>query len=274
MAKTNLWYVCILTLCLLLAGMAQADTNAGDVAVMLASAEAADGDVPFDPFDDPDDPFADADSLQTVADPISGYNRVIFAFNDKLYFWVLKPVALGYRTVMPTPVRVGIKNFMYNLLAPVRFVNCLLQGKGEAADGEFGRFLVNTTAGLGGLFNPAKNVPEYNPPPEDFGQTLGYHHVGNGFYIVWPVIGPCTLRDTVGRIGDWALNPLNFMQLVDAEAGVLTEPSTGMIVYGVDTINDTSFRIGDYEALKNSAIDPYEAFRNAYIQNRNSKIAQ
>ena len=256
--------------CLLLCGMTHAQT------VPDAPLDQGTDGIPFDPFDNPEDPFDDTqgDALQSVADPLAGYNRVMFTVNDKLYFWVLKPVATGYRTVMPSPVRVGIKNFMYNLMMPVRLVNCVLQGKGEAACGELGRFLVNTTVGLGGVFNPAKKDPFLTPPEEDFGQTLGYHHVGNGFYIVWPLIGPCTLRDTVGRVGDWALNPLNFIQIVDADAGVLTEPYTGVIVSGVDLVNDTSFRIGDYETLKNAALDPYEAFRNAYIQNRNSKIAQ
>ncbi|BBO83493.1 hypothetical protein DSCO28_40590 [Desulfosarcina ovata subsp. sediminis] len=231
---------------------------------------------PFDPFDDStNDPFAgDDDAVQSVADPIVGFNRAMFAFNDKLYFWVLKPVAIGYRTVFPTPVRLGVKNFFYNLLTPVRFVNCLLQGKDEAAKGEFIRFMVNTTYGVGGLFNPAKNYPGLTPPAEDFGQTLGLYHAGNGFYIVWPLFGPSTLRDTVGSVGDWALNPLTFIKLIQVDAGELTTTTTGAAVFGLRTVNDTSFHIGDYEALKNAALDPYEAFRNAYIQNRNSKIAQ
>lgn len=232
--------------------------------------------VPFDPFDTDDGPASDQDAaVQAVADPISGFNRVMFTFNDKLYFWLLKPVAIGYRTVLPSPVRVGVKNFFHNLLMPVRLVNCVLQGKKDAAEAEFGRFLVNSTYGVAGLFDPAKNYPGLNPPPqEDFGQTLGHYHMGNGFYIVWPVLGPSTLRDTLGTIGDWALNPLNFMQLTNVDAGVLTEQETGYALYGLRTVNDTSFHIGDYEAMKNAALDPYAAFRNAYIQNRNSKIAE
>jgi phospholipid-binding lipoprotein MlaA len=203
-----------------------------------------------------------------------GFNRAMFVFNDKLYFWVLKPVASGYRVVVPTPVRTSIENFFHNLLTPVRLVNCLLQGKGQAAEGELGRFVLNTTMGVLGLFDPAKNYPEYNPPEEDLGQTLGYYSVGNGFYLVWPMFGPSTLRDTVGSIGDWALNPFTFMQLVNADAGALTSDTTNVIAFSVRTVNRLSFRIGDYEALKQAALDPYEAFRNAYIQNRNSKIAR
>jgi phospholipid-binding lipoprotein MlaA len=187
---------------------------------------------------------------------------------------VLKPVASGYRVVTPTPVRVSIKNFFFNLLAPVRLVNCLLQGKAKAAGGELGRFFINTTVGMAGFLDPAEIYPELNPPTEDLGQTLGHYAVGSGFYIVWPLIGPSTLRDTVGGIGDWALNPFTFMQLINVDAGALTSGTTNVAVFGVRTINQTSFRIGDYEALKNAALDPYEAFRDAYIQNRLSKIAQ
>ena len=231
--------------------------------------------VPFDPFDDKADLYDDETGMvQTVADPMIGFNRAMFVFNDKLYFWVLKPVASGYRVVVPTPVRRSIGNFFHNLLTPVRLVNCLLQGKGRAADAEFGRFVINTTIGGLGLFDPAKKYPQYNPPEEDFGQTLGYYRVGNGFYLVWPLLGPSTLRDTVGSIGDWALNPLTFMQLANVDAGALTNDTTSAIAFGVRTVNTLSFRIGDYETLKNAALDPYEAFRNAYIQSRNSKIAK
>lgn len=231
---------------------------------------------PFDPFDKGGgDVFENEDEAsQAVADPIEGFNRAMFTVNDKLYFWVLKPVATGYRYVLPTPVRSSVKNFFYNLLGPVRFVNCLFQGKWRAAEGEFCRFTVNTTAGMLGFFDPAKDNPKMNPHEEDFGQTLGYYAVGNGCYIVWPIFGPSTLRDTVGAVGDWALNPFSFMKLINVDAGALTSDTTNVAMYCIRTVNDVSFRIGDYETLKNAALDPYEAFRNAYIQNRNSKIAR
>jgi len=238
---------------------------------------AADEAVPFDPFDETfNDPFEEeAGSLQTVADPLIGFNRAMFTFNDRLYFWVLKPVASGYRVVVPTPVRTSIKNFFFNLLGPVRLVNCLLQGKWSAAEGEFGRFAANTTVGVLGLFDPAGKEPHLNPPEEDLGQTLGHYGAGNGFFIVWPLVGPSTLRDTLGAAGDWALNPFTFMQLINADdMGGLTSSTANVIVYSVRTVNDTSFRIGDYETLKNAALDPYEFLRDAYIQNRNSKIAE
>ncbi len=231
---------------------------------------------PFDPFDDnPRDPFdKEEETIQTVADPLSGFNRAMFVFNDKLYFWALKPVATGYRAVVPTPVRIGIKNFFYNLLTPVRLVNCLLQGKPTAAGGELGRFAINSTVGLLGFLDPAGEYPELTPPSEDLGQTLGSYSVGNGFYIVWPFFGPSTLRDTVGYVGDWAMNPISFMQLINFDAGELTSDTTNVVASGVRFLNASSFRIGDYETLKKAALDPYEMMRDAYIQNRISKIEE
>jgi phospholipid-binding lipoprotein MlaA len=269
----------LLILAVLLAGgVAWAESSQPVTAMPPPDEETVAGDeaIPYDPFDDPfDDEYAEDEAiLETVADPISGFNRAMFVFNDKLYFWVLKPVASGYRVVVPTPARTGIKNFFYNLLTPVRLVNCLLQAKFKAAGGELGRFTINTTVGMLGFLDPAADYPELNPPREDLGQTLGYYSVGNGFYIVWPLVGPSTLRDTVGAVGDWALNPFTFMQLINVDGGALTSDTTNVAVFAVRVVNETSFRIGDYESLKNAALDPYEAFRDAYIQNRRSKIAE
>jgi phospholipid-binding lipoprotein MlaA len=244
--------------------------------VATGSEQAPFPEVPYDPFEDePGDVYGDEGQLlDMVADPLEGFNRAMFTLNDDLYFGLLKPIAVGYRLITPTPVRVSLSNFFFNLLTPIRLVNCLLQGKFKAAGGEAGRFTVNTTVGMLGFYDPARIRPEWNPPEEDLGQTLGFYGIGNGFFIVWPFVGPSTLRDTAGGIGDWALNPFSFMQLISLDAGVLTSSTTGVIVFGVRTINQTSLRIGDYEALKAAALDPYTAFRDAYIQNRNSMIAQ
>jgi len=268
----------LILLVLLTTGLARAETSQRVTAAPPPDEEIVGPvePIPFDPFDDDmENAYGDEDEmLQTVADPFVGLNRAMFVFNDRLYFWVLKPVAKGYRVVVPTPVRISIKNFFFNLLTPVRLVNCLLQGKGKAAGGELGRFFINTTVGMLGFYDPAQIYPELNPPREDLGQTLGYWSIDNGFYIVWPFVGPSTLRDTVGLVGDWALNPVSFMQLISLDAGALTSGTTNVVAFSVRVVNDTSFRIGDYEALRNAALDPYEAFRNAYIQNRLSKIAE
>lgn len=281
--RTLIFQMVVLGLLLLNLGCAQSKplmTDGGDSPPEAAKESYEESyEEPFDPFDDnPEDPFEEdpfdqqEEVIQTVADPIAGFNRAMFTFNDKLYYWALKPVASGYRAVVPTPVRIGVKNFFYNLLAPVRLVNCLLQGKPKAAGGELGRFAINSTVGIIGLFDPAGEYPELNPPPEDLGQTLGSYSIGNGFYIVWPLIGPSTLRDSVGFVGDWAMNPVSFMQLINLDAGELASGTTNVVSSGVRIVNDTSFRIGDYETLKGAALDPYEMFRDAYIQSRMSKV--
>ena len=198
-----------------------------------------------------------------IADPLAPLNKVMFHFNDKLYFWLLKPLARAYKAVTPEMLRIGVKNFFRNLETPIRLANCILQGKGEAAGREFARFVMNTTLGVFGLGSPADDQPGLQPPDEeDLGQTFAVYGAGNGFYIVWPVIGPSTLRDSIGMVGDHFLHPVSYVEPEEAELGLK----------GFDKVNQTSFRIGDYEALKKAAIDPYVALRNVYLQFRAKKV--
>jgi len=207
---------------------------------------------------------AKKEEIISVADPLYYWNWSIFHFNDKLYFWFLKPVSEAYRTVVPRQVRSGLHNFFYNIEMPVRFVNCILQGKFETAGDEFASFIVNSTEGILGFDDPAKNYPELNQGVEDFGQTLGSYRIGNGIYIIWPLLGPSTLRDTIGMAGDSFLKPVSYVEPLELSMGVT----------GLRTINATSFKIGDYETFKKAALEPYEGLRNAYIQNRQKKIRE
>jgi phospholipid-binding lipoprotein MlaA len=202
-------------------------------------------------------------SGQTVPDPLESVNRAVFEFNDKLYFWLLKPVATGYKTVVPEEVRVCIRNSFTNLAFPVRFVNSLLQGKFFGAFEETCRFLVNSTVGLGGLADVATAV-DLTRHDEDLGQTLAVHGAGPVFYINWPFLGPSTLRDTIGMVGDLFLDPLSYLGEYWYAPGSR----------GLNVVNETSLRIGDYESLKKAALDPYVALRDAYYQNRLSKIKE
>jgi len=198
-----------------------------------------------------------------VADPLSPWNRAMFHFNDKLYFWAVKPVARGYKAIAPDFIRTGAKNFFRNITTPIRLVNCMLQAKGKAAAVEFSRFVVNTTIGVLGFGSPADKYPKLAPPDsEDLGQTLGNYGLGNGFYLVWPILGPSTLRDSIGRAGDFFLDPVSYVEPAEASVGIRA----------FDTVNNTSFHIGDYETLKKSAIDPYTALRDIYLQVRENKI--
>ena len=203
-----------------------------------------------------------------VADPLYYFNKGMYHFNDKLYFWLLKPAASVWKAVTPDFLRTGIQNFFYNLRFPQRFISSLLQGKGKKAEMELTRFLLNTTVGIGGLGNPAKKYPKLNPSEEDLGQTFAVWGVGNGFYLVLPFLGPSTLRDGLGRLGDIFLDP-NFWIGQEVDNLWVT-----VGIYAGETINNTTFRIGDYEAIKEAAVDPYIAIRNGYIQNRNKLIEE
>jgi phospholipid-binding lipoprotein MlaA len=199
----------------------------------------------------------------TIADPLEPFNRAMFQFNDKLYFWVLKPVAQGYNRVVPEGIRISVRNFFSNVTFPIRFVNCLLQANFDGAAIELSRFTVNTLLGLGGLFDPASSKEmKLVKQDEDFGQTLGVYGVGQGIFLTWPFFGPSTPRDTLGLVGDWFLDPVTYL-------------TPWYVPYGVksyDRVNEVSLRIGDYEALKEAAIDPYLALRDAYLQYRQNKV--
>ena len=215
---------------------------------------------PLDDFDLLDE--EDEKEMIRVADPLRGLNSAMFVFNDKVILWVLMPVARGYKAVVPEIARKGVRNFFYNLGMPIRFVSCILQGKGSAAGGELGRFILNTNVGVLGFGNPAAGDPSLNPDAEDLGQTFGRYGIGNGIYIVWPILGPSTLRDSVGDVGDWFLDPISYV-----------DPALAR--YSIDAVNmisDRSFRIGEYESLKNAAIDPYTALRDFYLQYRQEKV--
>jgi phospholipid-binding lipoprotein MlaA len=200
----------------------------------------------------------------TVADPLSFWNRAMFYFNDKLYFWFLKPVAKGYKVVIPGVVRTGVRNFFSNIYTPIRLTSCVLQGKVKAGGTELVRFVVNSTIGIAGVADPAKKYLKLDISDEDFGQTLGAYGIGNGFYLVWPLLGPSTLRDSVGMVGDRFLNPITYVKPVEASVAI----------WSFDKINETSLHIGDYESIKEAAVEPYEAFRDAYIQYRINKVKQ
>ena len=198
----------------------------------------------------------------TVADPLEPLNRAIFVFNDKAYFWVMKPVAQGYRAIVPQGARVSIRNFFSNLGTPIRLANNLLQGQLKGAGTELLRFVINSTIGIAGLFDPARTGFHIEKRNADLGQTLGRYGLGQGFYIVLPILGPSNARDTVGIFGDYFIDPLTLIEDPWAELGVRA----------FKTENEVSLSIGDYEDLKESSLDPYVALRDAYVQNRAKKV--
>lgn len=202
-----------------------------------------------------------------IADPIEPWNRAMHHVNDKLYFWLFKPAAKGYKYVVPESFRGLFSNFYRNLKAPIRFVNNLLQGKPGYAGLELARLFINSTVGIGGLRDCAKECFGINGRDADFGQTLGKYGIGFGFYIVWPVLGPSSPRDTVGWAGDWLLRPQSYVS-----SAWISPESVGLFAH--EKINDTSMHLGEYEMIKDAAIDPYVAMRDIYIQYRTKLIEQ
>ena len=200
-----------------------------------------------------------------VWDPIEPFNRGMFWFNDKLYFYLLKPVAKGYRFITPEPVRESVGNFFHNLATPVRFANCLLQGKVNAAAGELALFMINSTFGIAGLFDMTPD-DMVKPDAEDFGQTMGHYGTPAGFYLVLPVFGPSNTRDAVGLVADSLTHPVPspfYLKMKPLEvAGIQT----------YDTVNELSLDKDTYESIKKDALDPYLFVRNAFMQKRAAKI--
>jgi phospholipid-binding lipoprotein MlaA len=210
------------------------------------------------------EPFAETTKIEYAPDPLESMNRVFFQVNDKLYFWFLKPVSQIYGTFIPPGIRICIRNGFDNLRYPSRFVNNVLQGKFKAAGIETGRFIINSTLGFAGFFEMASREFDLHPPAdEDTGQTLGFYGLKPGFYIVWPVFGPSTVRDSIGLGGDAVLNPLWW---IPHDLWVSAVIRTGIIV------NNTSLRIGEYEDFKKAAMDPYASMRQAYLQYRENDI--
>jgi len=210
----------------------------------------------------------DEEVAPSVADPLEPINRGFFWFNDKLYFYVLKPVVTVYR-VVPEPARQSVSNFFSNLFTPIRFGSSLLQVKTKDAGNEVVRFVLNTTLGIGGLFDPADKWFKIKKKEEDFGQVLGHYGAGPGFYIMWPFFGPSSLRDTVGMVGDGYMSPL-YYHYINTEHKITTEERA--LIKGVEFINEQSLDRDTYELIKKDSLDPYTTIRNGYIQRRQGKI--
>lgn len=204
-------------------------------------------------------PFADEAEEQPIRplpDPLKGLNRAFFHFNDRLYFWVIRPAASGYRFIVPREARIGLGKFFANLAGLRRAINCAFQGHLGDSGRELARFGVNTTVGVLGLTDPAKAWLKLRQTEADFGQTLGVWGMGPALFLTWPLIGPSTLRDTLALPLDAALDPATFI------------PGAGLI----KRINHVSLNPGEYEDFVGTALDPYTAVRDAYHQHREHLI--
>jgi phospholipid-binding lipoprotein MlaA len=194
-------------------------------------------------------------------DPIEGFNRAMYAFNDGLDTAIIRPVATGYDAVLPAPVKTGVTNFFGNIEDVFIGVNNLLQGKIPAAASDFGRVLINTTVGVLGLIDWASDAG-LEKHDEDFGQTFGRWGVGNGAYVVIPVFGPRTARDTVGLVLDVATDPV-----------ANHEPArTRDLAIVLRLVNDRANLLAADKVVEEAALDKYSYIRDAYLQRRRNLI--
>jgi len=208
-----------------------------------------------------DDPIAVAE-YEAANDPIEPVNRAIFAFNLEIDKAFLKPAAQGYRAIVPEPGRDAVRNFVNNIQEPVTFINDMLQLEFDRAGSTFGRFIVNSTIGIGGVFNVA-GIEAHN---EDFGQTMAVYGVPSGPYLVLPFINSATPRHGVGRIVDSYSNPIFYA--FDKAGQEWVQPA----VAAADIIDSRSRNIESLDEIERTAIDFYATARSAYQQSREQEI--
>lgn len=207
-----------------------------------------------------------AQRLRTPGDPWEGFNRSMYRLHTKLDRAVFRPVAFGYKTVVPKPVRSGLRNFFSNLTEPIVFLNDLLQLKPKRAIKTFARFLINSTAGVGGLLDLAKGdgLPHRD---NGFGNTLARYGVGPGPYIFLPFFGPSTLRDVTAGQADGLVLPIAVGVPFDRFAYQVPRGVIG----GLDLRVESDAQL---KALLDGAADPYATLRSVYLQNRAADVAE
>ncbi len=200
-----------------------------------------------------------------VYDPMEGYNRAMFAFNDAVDTVFLEPVAMGYRFIAPKPVRIGVRNFLRNLKSPMQVVNQTLQGDLGGAGADVARFAVNSTAGVLGLIDVGAMIGlPYEP--EDFGQTLGVWGLGHGPYVVLPIMGPSSLRDATGLLVDSYADPLRlYLYNTDQEEWHYAR-------LGLTAISTREELLDLLDDLQKNSFDYYAALRSTYIQRRDALV--
>ena len=189
-------------------------------------------------------------------DPWQPFNRAVFGFNDVSYRYLLIPASQAYDWLTPAPVQTALGRFFSNLAMPVRLINHGLQGDLRGAGTNLARFLINTSLGLAGLFDPAQSWFEIAPAPTDFSRTLHRYGAGQGHYLVLPLLGPTDVRGGTGRVFDAFLNPVPYL---------LNSPES-TVVMGVDALQQQAPTLLNYRQLRDQSDDPYRFFRNLYFQ--------
>lgn len=198
-------------------------------------------------------------------DPWEPFNDRMFWFNRNVVDrFLLKPVATAWDAVLPDMVQRSLKNALDNLNVVRRLVNNLFQFKLNGAGREVARFTINSTIGVAGLFDVAKDGFGIEQSDEDTGQTLGVYGVGPGPYLILPLLPPMTVRDGFGLVADGAMNPLNYFIPIGATLGIS----------GTNAVNERSLNLETFERVEETTIDLYSAVRNAYLQRRAAAIKE
>lgn len=206
----------------------------------------------------------DMDDLSSPVDddPLSGFNHVMYEFNHGFDTVILKPVTEGYRYIVPEIGREMVSNAVENIYTPVVFFNSVLQGDPQNSFASFWRFAINTTFGIGGMFDVASEAGLKNRNT-DFGQTLAMYGVDSGPYLVLPVIGPSSLRDGTGRLADALMNPFNYI-----------DNGTSAAIWTATAIDARSRNMKLIDDIYAVSLDPYITFKSAYEQHRAADIAR
>ncbi|HCB10267.1 MAG TPA: hypothetical protein DEO96_11655 [Alteromonas sp.] len=201
-------------------------------------------------------PAANPATAPQYNDPWEGFNRSVFAFNHAAYEYVLIPVSDGYKAVVPQPVRSSVGNFFANLREPLNLLNNLFSGEVSDAGSNLGRFLINSTVGLLGLFDPASSWFEIEPKRRSVGDTLATYGVGSGPYLVLPLLGQSDVRGGFSVLTEGFIHPVN--HVADAPQNYQLR--------AFDGVDDFSEQSETYQNLYKNADDPYLYFRNQYLQ--------
>ncbi|HEY9541618.1 MAG TPA: VacJ family lipoprotein [Luteimonas sp.] len=216
------------------------------------------GEPPYDPVYDDTLP-APAQMPQSY-DPWEGLNRRVHTFNNAVDRTIAKPLAKAYAKVVPRPIRLGVSNFFHNLGQPISALNALLQGKPKQAAQSLGRFALNSTLGIGGIFDPASDAKLPNKS-EDFGQTLGVWGWKTSRYVELPLFGPRTVRDAFGLVGDGQLSPIRQVE----------DDKTRVFLQGLQLV-DVRTQLFAVDSMRAGAVDDYALVRDAWLQRRNYQI--
>jgi len=236
-------------------GLREAGATDGDAGAAPAVAQAQRA---------PQDASGNNEEVDEEYDPWEPFNERMFEFNRRLDRYILKPAAQVYNKIMPEPFQVLISNGFDNIRFVKRAANSMLQGKWNGAGREVARFLINSTLGIGGLFDAAKYW-DIQKSREDFGQTLAVWGSGPGPYLVMPFLEPLTVRDGIGKAVDGAMDPLSY---------VLPFLWTGVGMSAGDLLNDRSLNLDLFQGFEESVIDMYSAVRNGYLRRREELIKE